>query len=79
MVKDAHVMKELEGIINSPTNRRVNQYTTYVTNWFDAIISGIDVQDMRFALHTIIHTEFRTSSLLHLSDLVLIDNKVIYK
>jgi hypothetical protein len=26
------VMKELEGIINSLTNRRVNQYTTYVTN-----------------------------------------------
>lgn len=43
MVKDAHVMKELEGIINSPTKRRVNQYTTYVTNWFDPIISGIDV------------------------------------
>jgi hypothetical protein len=40
--ENAHVMKELEGIINSPTNRRVNQYTTYVTNWFDAIISGID-------------------------------------
>jgi hypothetical protein len=77
-VKDAHVMKELKGIINSLTNRRVNEYTNKRISLGHYLGNGCS-HDMTFALYTIIHKEFRTSSLLHLSDFVLIDNNVIYK